>query len=73
MTAQTSAQTVSIVSTPRRAHLWRQIALMTWRNLLTLFHAPEALLPPLGISIFFLIIYESPLQATRVFAKLLAR
>jgi ABC-2 type transport system permease protein len=38
-----------------------QISVMTWRNLLTIFRTPEALLPPLGISIFFLVIYDSTL------------
>lgn len=38
-----------------------QVALVTWRQLVTILRAPEALLPPLAISIFFLIIYESTL------------
>lgn len=44
-----------------RASLIRQISLLTWRNLLTIFRTPTALLPPLVISIFFLVIYESTL------------
>lgn len=36
-------------------------ALLTWRNLMTILRTPEALLPPIGISIFFLIIYKSTL------------
>jgi ABC-2 type transport system permease protein len=35
--------------------------LLTWRNLLTIARTPEALLPPIAISIFFLIIYDSTL------------
>lgn len=38
-----------------------QLLLVTWRNLVTIFRTPEALLPPIGISIFFLIIYDSTL------------
>ncbi len=38
-----------------------QISILTWRNLVTIFRTPEALLPPLGISIFFLVIYNSTL------------
>jgi ABC-2 type transport system permease protein len=44
-----------------RARLPLQLWLVTWRNLLTIFRTPEALLPPIGISIFFLIIYDSTL------------
>lgn len=38
-----------------------QLALLTWRNILTIFRTPEALLPPIAISLFFLIIYDSTL------------
>jgi ABC-2 type transport system permease protein len=38
-----------------------QILLVTRRNLVTIFRTPEALLPPLAISVFFLIIYQSTL------------
>ena len=38
-----------------------QVGLLTWRNLVTIFRTPEALLPPMAISVFFLIIYESTL------------
>jgi ABC-2 type transport system permease protein len=44
-----------------KATLPRQIILLTWRNLVTIARTPEALLPPLAISIFFLIIYNSTL------------
>ena len=49
------------LDTNRRLALPGQIALVTWRNLVTIFRTPEALLPPLAISIFFLVIYESTL------------
>jgi ABC-2 type transport system permease protein len=35
--------------------------LLTRRNLITIFRTPEALLPPIAISVFFLIIYQSTL------------
>lgn len=59
-TAEISAGKLVSVGT-RKARLPLQIALITWRNLVTITRTPEALLPPLGISIFFLIIYQSTL------------
>ena len=44
-----------------RAGLLAQIALITRRNLTVIFRTPQALLPPLVISVFFLVIYESTL------------
>ena len=44
-----------------RAGLPAQIALITRRNLTVIFRTPQALLPPLVISVFFLVIYESTL------------
>lgn len=44
-----------------KASLPVQIALVTWRNLVTIFRTPAALLPPMAISIFFLVIYDSTL------------
>jgi ABC-2 type transport system permease protein len=38
-----------------------QLLLLVWRNLLAIFRMPGALLPPIAISVFFLIIYESTL------------
>lgn len=46
---------------PAKASLPVQILLVTWRNLVTIFRTPVALVPPLVISIFFLVIYESTL------------
>ena len=37
------------------------IALLVVRSLTTLLRTPEALLPPVAISIFFLVIYQSTL------------
>ncbi len=38
-----------------------QVLMLTRRNLLTIFRTPEALLPPIAISVFFLVIYQSTL------------
>lgn len=46
---------------PSRAWSPIQLLLLTWRSLITIFRTPEALLPPLAISLFFLIIYDSTL------------
>jgi ABC-2 type transport system permease protein len=64
MTRMTTLQTqakLSVSSRMPKATFARQIALITWRNLVTIVRTPEALLPPLAISIFFLIIYQSTL------------
>ncbi len=45
----------------QKTSLPAQIALMTWRSLVTIFRTPSALLPPIAISVFFLVIYESTL------------
>ncbi len=45
---------------PRR-WLVIEVALMSWRNLVAVFRTPEAMLPPLAISLFFLVIYDSTL------------
>ena len=44
-----------------RAPFLKQVALVTWRNILTIVRTPLALFPPMLISLFFLIIYESTL------------
>jgi ABC-2 type transport system permease protein len=38
-----------------------QVVLLTRRNLVNIFRTPEALLPPILISVFFLVIYQSTL------------
>jgi ABC-2 type transport system permease protein len=58
--AEMKAGKMVTTSTPK-ARLPLQILLVMWRNLVTIARTPEALLPPLGISLFFLIIYESTL------------
>jgi ABC-2 type transport system permease protein len=52
--------TAQISGTPRAA-LPLQILMVTWRNLVTIFRTPSALLPPAAISLFFLVIYNSTL------------
>jgi ABC-2 type transport system permease protein len=44
-----------------RVGLLTQTFLILRRNLITIFRTPEALLPPIGISLFFLVIYEATL------------
>lgn len=65
MTAQLSADrnqpTTLFQPAAPRAGLPTQIALITWRNLVTIFRTPAALLPPFAISLFFLVIYDSTL------------
>jgi ABC-2 type transport system permease protein len=45
----------------RRSSFPYQVFMLTRRNLVTVMRTPEALLPPIAISIFFLIIYQSTL------------
>ncbi|MFN2135120.1 MAG: ABC transporter permease [Candidatus Promineifilaceae bacterium] len=40
---------------------YTQIILVTWQNLVTIFRRPAALIPPIAISLFFLVIYNSTL------------
>jgi len=60
MTPQATSQTYTNVTAPK-VRLPTQIALVTRRNLLAIFRTPEALIPPIAISVFFLLIYESTL------------
>lgn len=50
-----------------KASYFTQIALVTWQNLVTIFRRPEAVLPPIGISLFFLLIYDSTLGGAAAF------
>ncbi|MCB9419132.1 MAG: ABC transporter permease [Ardenticatenaceae bacterium] len=50
-----------------KAPFLTQIALVTWQNLVTIFRRPEAVLPPIGISLFFLLIYDSTLGGAASF------
>jgi len=60
MTTHENVQTFTPVS-EKKARLALQIWLVTRRSLVTILRTPEALLPPIAISIFFLVIYQSTL------------
>jgi ABC-2 type transport system permease protein len=60
MTTQATGTTYSDMALPR-VWLPRQIALVTRRSLIAIIRTPEALIPPIAISVFFLLIYESTL------------
>ena len=60
MAIQEAVQTLPR-QTLRKAGLLLQIGLLTKRSLVTISRTPEALLPPIAISVFFLIIYNSTL------------
>ncbi len=61
MSAITETMTARRAAPPPVLALLRHTTLITWRNLKTIFRTPEAILPPIGISIFFLVIYQSTL------------
>lgn len=70
MTTQISIQNTINVRRQQghdKANLLLQIWLVTWRSLTTIFRTPVALFPPLAISIFFLVIYESTLGGAAAF------
>ncbi len=50
-----------------RAPILEQISLVTWQNLVTIFRRPAALIPPIAISLFFLVIYNSTLGGAAAF------
>ena len=61
MATNVSSQVIPQKTSQARASWPLQVALVTWRNLVTIFRTPQAILPPIAISIFFLVIYESTL------------
>lgn len=70
MTTQVSVQNTFNVHQQKghdKANFALQIWLVTWRRLTTIFRTPVALFPPLAISIFFLVIYESTLGGAAAF------
>lgn len=54
-------QTTTAVDDQKGNGFFSQLFLLTWRTLVTIFRTPESILPPIGISLFFLVIYESTL------------
>jgi ABC-2 type transport system permease protein len=61
MATQAYIQTNSVSAGAKGLSFPYQVLLLTKRNLVTIFRAPEALMPPIAISIFFLVIYQSTL------------
>lgn len=64
MTTQAMARGLSDCerrSAPKSAPLALQVWLVTLQNLVTIFRRPAAVLPPIAISLFFLVIYNSTL------------
>ncbi len=60
MTLSTMQPQTSVGAAPR-ASFPLQLYLVVRRTLVTIFRTPEALIPPIGISVFFLVIYNSTL------------
>lgn len=60
MTAETNTETIACEN-PRTTWSLYQLLLVVRRNLVSISRTPEALLPPLAISLFFLVIYNSTL------------
>lgn len=67
MAAQTSTAKRYMAYPEAGASFLEQIGLVTWQNLVTIFRRPEALIPPLAISLFFLVIYNSTLGGAASF------
>lgn len=61
MSTEPREQSVSQPARPGLMQFLREVLLLTRRNLLTISRTPEALLPPIAISVFFLVIYKSTL------------
>lgn len=62
MTTQTVLEQPSYqAASTNKSGFFTEVLLVTWRNLVTIFRTPQAIIPPLIISVFFLVIYESTL------------
>jgi ABC-2 type transport system permease protein len=61
MSIDTYALPATVGKPTRRISFPYQVLMLTRRNLVTIFRTPEALLPPIAISVFFLVIYQSTL------------
>ena len=59
MTTDTYTLALPAGRAARRISFPYQVLMLTKRNLITIFRTPEALLPPIAISFFFLVIYQS--------------
>lgn len=61
-TATSEMKAVSVVDhSTDKAPFYMEVAIMTWRYLVTSLRTPSAVLPPIFINVFFLIIYKSTL------------
>ncbi|MEZ4768700.1 MAG: ABC transporter permease [Caldilineales bacterium] len=60
-TADLASGAISYQQKKSGASWLAQIFLLTRRNLINIFRTPEALIPPIAISVFFLVIYQSTL------------
>lgn len=60
-TAELTSRPISAPSARSSAPWLTQVLLLTRRNLVNIFRTPEAVLPPILISVFFLVIYQSTL------------
>jgi ABC-2 type transport system permease protein len=67
MAVQTRTADKIPLKTEFNAPMLEQISLVTWQNLLTIFRRPAALIPPIAISLFFLVIYNSTLGGAAAF------
>jgi ABC-2 type transport system permease protein len=64
MTNLETTQTITkpvVENQTRENTFFSHMFLLTRRTLVTIFRTPESILPPIGISLFFLVIYESTL------------
>ena len=61
MSTSTYSQFLPPAKTAKRMSFLYQVFMLTKRTLITVMRTPEALLPPIAISIFFLVIYQSTL------------
>ena len=60
-TADLTSGAISYKPKQASASWLSQVFLLTRRNLVNIFRTPEALIPPIAISVFFLVIYQSTL------------
>jgi ABC-2 type transport system permease protein len=67
MAVQTPTLKESLIRTESHTSILEQVFLVTWQNLVTIFRRPAALIPPIAISLFFLVIYNSTLGGAAAF------
>ena len=58
-TADLTSSAISYKPKQASASWLAQVFLLSRRNLVNIFRTPEALIPPIAISVFFLVIYQS--------------